>query len=394
MKKIFTVVMFLSLFGTLGCSKSAVAKKTVQKVSGLLEEATTEIRSMEGYKVHQVEGLVNIAKVYEKVGLHDKAIELIPLAIKLMRDTQYDPEIEKSETFNSLITKALINLALADNELGNSREADTLLNEALNIAKSRKDDLERASELSKVAKAYTDIGMKDKSRQILSLFEETANAPISSGTYAKLCVMLEIAEIYNALGEKDKAWDELSRIVSWVESLDPDDFACNLVILGSRVFTTGAYSEFGPYDKALEFIKARAHFPDHLLNLADRDRKNGNSDREKARLDDALSIAESQKDNLLKAKYLYKVAIYYATTGRPAIAKKLRDRAEEAITNATEDDRENYIGDPNSFRAIFSAHLGEHDKAVELARTLEDVGSRGEMLTDIASIIIEKSKPN
>ena len=85
--------------------------------------------------------------------------------------------------------------------------------------------------------------------------------------------------------------------------------------------------------------------------------------------------------------------MYYAKTGRLDMAGTIRDQAETALTNATEKDREDYlVGDPNSSRAKLAAHLGEYDKALELARTLYYTGPRGKAIADIASIIIEKAK--
>lgn len=388
MKKICIVIVSFLLVGMLGCGSGSLPKETVQKVSDILEEAVKEIRSADPdeYKVHQVDNLTYIATVYQKAGLHDQAAELIPLAIQLMRETQHNPKIEKGD---SLIIDALIDIALADHELGNSREADTLLNEALSMAKSYKGDLDRASQLSEVAKAYAKIDMEDKCRQILALFEETANAPVSEGAFPKVIAMVNIAEIYNVLGEKEQAWDELTRLRSWVEGLDPDDLVGRFIILSSKVFAESAYAEFGPYDKALEVTKEN---PYHLLKLADRDRKDRNTEREQARLDDVLSLAKSQKNNLYKAAHLHHLAMYYAKTERPAMAKPLRDQAEEALTNVTKADWKNYYTNPNANRALLSAHLGEYDKALEWARTLDYTGTRGKAIAEIASIIIERAK--
>jgi len=144
MRKICIVIVSFLLVGMLGCGSGSLPKETVQKVSGILEEAVKETRSAKPdvYKVHQVNNLTYIAAVYEKAGLHDQGAELIPLAIQLMRETQNNPNIEKGD---SLLIDALIDIALADHALGNSKEADTLLNEALTMAKSYEDALDRAS---------------------------------------------------------------------------------------------------------------------------------------------------------------------------------------------------------------------------------------------------------
>lgn len=388
MRKICIVIVSLLLVGTLGYGSGSLPKETVQKVSDILEEAVKVTRSADpdAHKVHQVHSLTYIATLYEKAGLHDQGAELIPLAIQLMRETQNNPKVKKGD---KLLINALIDIALADHALGNSKEADTLLNEALSMAKSYEDGLDRAAQLSKVAKTYAKIDMKDTCRHILSLFEETVHAPDSEHDYSKVIAMLNIAEIYDELGEKDKAWNELSRLRSWIESLDPDDMLDMFIIMSSKVLVGSAYADFGPYDKALEVTKEN---PYHVLKLAERDRKEGNTDREQARLDDVLSLAKSQKNNLNKADYLHKLAIYYAKTGRPDMVGPLRDQADTARTNATEKDREDYYEYPNSDRALLAAHLGEYDKALELARTIPYTGPRGKAIADIAAIIIEKAK--
>lgn len=389
MRNICIVIVSFLLVGILGCGSGSLPKETVQKVSDILEEAVEVTRSADPdeYKLHQVNNLTYIATLYEKAGLHDQGAELIPVTIQVMRETQHNPKIEKDD---SLLINALIDIALADHALENSREADTLLNEALSMAKSYEDDLERASELSAVAKAYAKIGMEDTCRQILPLFEETVHAPASKKSFPRVIAMLNIAEIYNELGEKDKAWGELSRLSSWIESLDSDDMLDMFIIMSSKVFVASAYADFGPYDKALEVTKENAY---QLLKLADRDRKDGNADREQARLDDALSLAKTQENNLFKADYLHHLAMYYAKTGRPDVVEPLRDQAETALTNATKKDREDYlVGSPNDSRAMLAAHLGEYDKALEWARTLYYTGPRGKALADIASIIIERAK--
>ena len=129
------------------------------------------------------------------------------------------------------------------------------------------------------------------------------------------------------------------------------------------------------------------------MKLADRDRKDGNTDREQARLDDVVSLTKSQENNLFKADHLYHIAMYYAKTGRLDMVGSLRDQAETAIANATKKDVEDYLlGSPNTNRALLAAHLGEYDKALEWARTLHYTGPRGKAIADIASIIIDKAK--
>ena len=196
MKKICIVIVCLLLIGMLGCSSGSLPKETVQKVSDILEEAVkvTQSADPDEYKVHQVENLTYIATLYGKAGLHDKGEELIPLAIQLTRETQNNPKVKKGD---SIIIDALIDIARADHALGNSREADTLLNEALSMAQAYEDDLDRASQLSEVAKAYAKIGMEDTCRQILPLFEDTAHAPVSESDFFKVEAMLNLAEIYN-----------------------------------------------------------------------------------------------------------------------------------------------------------------------------------------------------
>jgi tetratricopeptide (TPR) repeat protein len=389
MKKICILSLSLLLVGMFGCGSGSLPKETVQQVSDILEEAVevTQSADPDVYKVHQVHNLTYIATLYEKASLHEQGAELIPFAIQLTRETQHNPNVEKGD---SMIINALIDIARADHSLGNSKEADTLLNEALSMAQSYEDDLDRASELSGVAKAYAQIGMEDKCRQILSLFEETVNAAVSEKSFPRVIAMLNIAEIYNELGEEDKAWDELSQLSSWIETLDPDDMLDMFIILSAEVFMGSAYTDFGPYAKALEVTKENVY---HLLKLADRDREDGNTEREQARLDDALSLAKTQENNLVKADHLHHIAIYYAKTGRSDMVGPLRDQAETAIANATEKDWEDYlVGSPNASRALLAAHLGEYDKALELARTLYYTGPRGKAIADIASIIIEKAK--
>jgi tetratricopeptide (TPR) repeat protein len=388
MKKLGIVIACLLFVGMLGCGSGSLPKETVQKVSDILEEAVQVIRSADpgAHKVHQVHSLTYIAMLYEKAGLRDQGAELIPLAIQLMRETQNNPKVKKGDR---LLINALLDIALADHALGNSKEADTLLNEALSMAKAYENDLDRAAQLSKVAKTYAKIDMKDTCRHILSLFEETVHAPDSEHDYSKVIAMLNIAEIYNELGEKDKAWDELARLRSWIESLDSNDMLDMFIIMSSKVLVGSAYADFGPYDKALEITKEN---PYNVLKLADRDRKDGKNDREQARLDDVVSLAKSQKNNLNKADHLYHLAIYYAKSGRPDMAEPLRDQAETARTNATEKDWEDYYDYPDSDRALFAAHLGEYDKALELARTIPYTGPRGKAIADIASIIIEREK--
>jgi Na+-translocating ferredoxin:NAD+ oxidoreductase RNF subunit RnfB len=245
---------------------------------GMIKSASTKTRALAG-----------IAETYIDRGQKDKALGLLPQAIKFAENIEDDESRGKS----------LMEIAVKYYKAGKKRKALKMLSlaktidskelplvrkyieigeykEALRLSDKIENVFLKSRALADIAGQYGKVGRKGKALKILSQAYRLANPAEKDYVIyrEKTEALCDIAVKYKDIGERDKALNILSQAFQNVK-VTKEDWISEIIVLGKL---SNAYAEIGEYNQAFQ-------------------------------------IAQNIKNSSYKAIVLVKIALKYAGTG-------------------------------------------------------------------------------
>jgi tetratricopeptide (TPR) repeat protein len=207
---------------------------------------------------HKAEALLKIASAYGRVGQKQQAAEILSQALELRQTIQleynttrllpiiavtqaeagqYDKAIQTTAAIADPTdkTKTLLEIASVCQRVGQKSQVATILSQAVQVAQTIKGESstswtyspgyrlypQRIETLLEIAQAYRSVGQKEQAAKVLSQALEFTQT--IEDNHARSGTLAEIADFYRAVGQQEQAIDMLSqalRVAPAIASLD------------------------------------------------------------------------------------------------------------------------------------------------------------------------------
>ena len=289
----------------------------------------------------------------------------------------------------------LSSIAAAYGKLGDTEKGKKILEKALEVTKSIKDESSQSSELSSIAEVYGKLGDTEKGKQILEkALEVTKSIKDESSPINELS---SIAEVYGKLGDAEKGKQVLEKALEVVKLIDKYLQNSGLRSIAEASGKLGD-AERGRQvlEKALEItmsIKNEDRQSSGLRSIAEASGKLDDTEKSKQVLEKALELTKSIKNEDYQIFGLISIAEVYGKLGDPEKGKQVLEKALE-LTKSIKDE----YSQINRLSAIVetSSELGDVEKgkqvlekALELTKSIKDEYNQNQGLSSIAKSYLE-----
>jgi tetratricopeptide (TPR) repeat protein len=236
-----------------------------------------------------------------------KANALIEIAAKT---GEYQPALsvaQKIDEEESALAKSMIlgKLALLFSKVGQDKQADELLAEALNAAKNIEDKDTQVSQFTKIAFLYLELGKKEQavkaSAKTLAVANELSDADKKAKIYAGVAV------VYGKAGKRELATSVLTQAVQMCEAIKNKETKTQTL---AEIAIASA--KINPYNQVLQLIQIIGNANTQasaLTRIAKDYEKAGDKEQAAQALEQALQIAQTLKNTEDKSQMLANIAI-------------------------------------------------------------------------------------
>ena len=287
-----------------------------------------------------------------------KANALIEIAAKT---GEYQPALsvaQKIDEEESALAKSMIlgKLALLFSKVGQEKQADELLVEALNAAKNIEDKDTQVSQFTKIAFLYLELGKKEQavkaSAKTLAVANELSDADKKAKIYAGVAV------VYGKAGKRELATSVLTQAVQMCEAIKNKETKTQTL---AEIAIASA--KINPYEQVLQLIQqtlGNANTQTYALTRIAKDYEEAGDKEQAAKaLEQAFQIAQTINRSKDKSQILANIAVQLGK-----IAQYDRAIAVAQTMDVTQ---------PNSPKAFalakianYYAKAGEKEKAIAL----------------------------
>jgi tetratricopeptide (TPR) repeat protein len=354
------------------------------KVEELLEQAAS-VASRIDRAATKCQNLVDIADIFLKIGMHSRCLEILSEALKAA-DLIKQPE-EKSR---QLVWAGRVFLDSHDYV-----KAWDIFTRAHRLARAAETTAQQVSSLSNLAGEYAEAKLDEETGKVLSELYELVTGSDSGVDIA--CELINIADLFRAIGNSDRAFQMLEESLSAIHNLEDNWFKTQRLIDAAEIYfiTDRNEAPASLLSEARTVIslmdqESQSYF---LLKIVDVLIASGHKTEAVETLTDALAIINVEEMAFSRSGDLIKAAGMFVQLNDKMPAIHLLSQV-EGVTERIEDIKDRVSRNLDTARLYLELEQPEKSlevagKVKELIGKIEDQKSRLNLLGDLAVLLVE-----